>query len=113
MGTVPPASAPLPPGYSLGGDPAIGVPELGLPPDGIAFQYDVDGVPRFGILGADGQNTALLNAQRAAGSAVALPAGTDTLRQPLTLAILLITLVSTQLLRRWLTVRTRVKGGAG
>lgn len=108
----PSPDAGIPPGYvdpnGPGGDAAaIGVPELGLPPDGIAFQYNAGGVPQFGLLGQDARNPALRNALRSSGSAVALPVEQDELRQPLVLAVLLVTLVGTQLARTWLLRRYR------
>lgn len=101
-GTPPPSV--VPPEYSIAGQaPQLDVPAVGIPPEGIAFNYGGNSVPQFGILGADAE---LLHSPRSAGSARALPAEADSLRQPLLLAVLLLALVATQLARTWL-LRTR------
>lgn len=101
-GAGPPGAVPPPqssPEYSIADEPPrLDVPAIGIPPEGIAFNYGGNSVPQFGILGAD---ASLLNSPRAAGSAQALPAESDPLRRPLLLAVLLLALVATQLVRTW------------
>jgi hypothetical protein len=97
---APGTAATLLPGYVLGSVP--GVPgEGGLPPDGIAFNYDNAAVPQ-----ADAQRLALANSP---GTAVALPSEVSSAGpwRPAVLAALVLTLVGTQWLRVWLLRRQR------
>ncbi|MFD2418172.1 hypothetical protein [Amycolatopsis pigmentata] len=97
---APGVAATLLPGYVLSSVP--GVPgEGGLPPDGVAFNYDNAAVPQ-----PDAQRLALANSP---GTAVALPreASVTSPWRPAVLAALVLTLVGTQLLRVWLLRRQR------
>ena len=81
-----------------------GVPGPGIPPDGVAYNYGPSAVPQIPDIaattrGLGGQST---------GSAEALPAAsTGGIGRPVLLAVLLITLVGTQLVRRWVLRRAR------
>jgi len=92
-------SAVYPPGPGQGG-----IPGPGIPPDGVAYDYGPAAVPQIpdvsaATRGFNGQST---------GSAEALPAAsTGGIGRPMLLAALLVTLVGTQLVRRWVLRRTR------
>lgn len=104
---VPGSAATLLPGYVVGAVP--GVPgEGGLPPDGIAYNYDSSTVPQQ----SDADRLALSLA-RSAGTAEVLPGegGARLLDRPVMLATLLLTLVGTQLLRVWVLRRPGSRPG--
>ncbi|WP_328611550.1 hypothetical protein OG943_21350 [Amycolatopsis sp. NBC_00345] len=71
----------------------------GLSLSGAALDLSTVSVPQPGSPVAAGE-PALAGASRAAGSASALPADRDTLSQPVLLAVLALTIVSAQLVRR-------------
>jgi hypothetical protein len=72
---------------------------------GAALSLHTDAVPQPGAVVAT-ERPALAGSPQSAGSALTLPAAQDGLSQPVLLAVLALTVVSAQLVRR-LALRTR------
>lgn len=98
-----------PPEYSIVDDGArLGVPGLLVSPDGLTFDARTGRAPGFGILDAEtesGRETP----SRHAGTALALRTDDADIHVPVVVAVLVLTLVSTQLIRVW-TIRGTRRG---
>jgi len=88
--------------YEPGQGARFGVPLSGLLSYGPALNAGVPGSPADpGVTDVAGKNAALVNPQRPAGNAQALPAEPDGLSGPVLAAVLMLTLVGAQLVRVW------------
>jgi hypothetical protein len=108
-GQGPLAGVPLAPGQPAPGvQPGFGVPVPVIPPDGVAYNYGAP-PPQIGYTGAD---LRAATDSQSVGSAQPVYGGqAGPVSRPVMLAVLMLTLVSTQLLRTWAVRRTEKLSG--